>query len=432
MFGAIPLVFNFWDEFDYKQLTINCRQKDDSVFSELLNRIRIGMPTNEDIEMLENARIPNKHGVDKIKNAAMFYVENIKKYPQMLALFPKTSSVDQFNNTVSSLLKIETHTIEAVDSNPNQKLQFKAPNYKSRGNLKAKKRKTNETAGLEQILKIGINSRVILKRNIDVDRGLVNGALGLVKSFIFESNDKTKIKTVMIKFDKLNEIVGIERISAEYEYQKNIYVARSQFPLSLSWALTIHKSQGLTLDCLLVDLGSDIFEGGQAYVALSRCKSLNNLHIIDIHPQSIYCKHECVLEYNRLIKKFIPNGELIKQWNVLPSKYTPLNSIKKVTRDLVSQYEKTTFISTINQSKAKSKANIVPILNKQTSQKIISNNNLPENQVQFNSFLKLRNSNILFNGFNQAKFENACFANSITQALLSLGAPFIDQVTIII
>ena len=100
MFGAIPLVFNFWDEFDYKQLTINCRQKDDSVFSELLNRIRIGMPTNEDIEMLENARIPNKHGVDKIKNAAMFYVENMKKYPQMLALFPKTSYVDQFNNTI--------------------------------------------------------------------------------------------------------------------------------------------------------------------------------------------------------------------------------------------------------------------------------------------------------------------------------------------
>ena len=52
-----------------------------------------------------------------------------------------------------------------------------------------------------------------------------------------------------------------------------------QFPIKLGWAVTIHKSQGLTLESCSVDLGSGAFATGQAYVALSRCKNLNSLHL---------------------------------------------------------------------------------------------------------------------------------------------------------
>jgi len=314
------LEYNFWDDFTYKQLTINCRQKDDPALGLMLNRIRIACPTVEDIKLLQSLVIKKKPNTDKITNAVDFYVEKFLEYPKILTLFPISSSADLFNSLVSEKLQIDSINTEAIDTHPNERPKYFEPNFKNPRHLKAKKRKTAHTAGLEQTLNLGINSRVILKRNIDLDKGLCNGALGTVKSLNFINNQQ--VISIKVLFD--NGIVHtIEKINADYEYQKNIYVSRSQFPLSV-----------------LFDLGSDIFEDGMAYVALSRARNIKTIFLIEFEPSSIRCKNECVVEYNRLIRKYIPNGQIYSQWNVLPNQYATIKKTKDFAIPLISNFEK--------------------------------------------------------------------------------------------
>ena len=81
---------------------------------------------------------------------------------------------------------------------------------------------------------------------------------------------------------------------------KIFFVYRRQFPLILAYAVTIHKCQGLSLDCAIVDLSDQIFSDGMAYVALSRVRSLSGLYLTAFDPKSIMVSKSCLKEINRL------------------------------------------------------------------------------------------------------------------------------------
>ena len=135
------------------------------------------------------------------------------------------------------------------------------------------------------VLKPG--AKVIMVRN-DPDRRWVNGTLARISRI--EGN------TVWIELSgKEYEIEPVAWEHRRYAYDKSaekivetVAGTFSQLPLRLAWALTIHKAQGLTLERVYVDLGRGTFAHGQAYVALSRCRSLEGLALAQpLRPRDI-------------------------------------------------------------------------------------------------------------------------------------------------
>jgi ATP-dependent DNA helicase PIF1 len=125
----------------------------------------------------------------------------------------------------------------------------------------------------DNLIKLKIGSQVMCIINIQTEHGgleICNGSQGIVTSFC------EMTRNPIVKFNN-GKIMTMTRHIWTSEKIPGIGV--SQIPLILAWALTIHKSQGATLDVAEIDVGSGIFECGQTYVALSRVKSLEGLYL---------------------------------------------------------------------------------------------------------------------------------------------------------
>jgi len=131
---------------------------------------------------------------------------------------------------------------------------------------------------VESVVTLKVGAQVMLLKNLNVSSGLVNGARGRVERFSSDGHAVVRFVggvTQEIKSDKWTVKGG-----------PGVLLTRTQVPLRLAWAFSIHKSQGMTLDCVEVAL-SRVFECGQAYVALSRAKNLASLRILDFKPSCV-------------------------------------------------------------------------------------------------------------------------------------------------
>jgi len=135
--------------------------------------------------------------------------------------------------------------------------------------------KLDKDAPYEPVLKLKVGAQVMLLTNLDQEGGLVNGSRGVVRGF---SSDGLPL----VKF--INTLTPIAIKHAIWSTEKGI--GRKQIPLRLAYALTIHKAQGMSLDSALVDVGPATFEYGQAYVALSRVRSLESLYVFAFDAKS--------------------------------------------------------------------------------------------------------------------------------------------------
>ncbi|MEK6734544.1 MAG: PIF1 family DEAD/DEAH box helicase, partial [Pseudomonadota bacterium] len=208
-----------WDEADFKlfELTEVFRQSD-LRFIQLLNNIRYAALNDEDLELLNSRQVPPSEELS----------------PTML--MTHNYQVDKINTQMlESLIGVETYTYKMQESGKESGISFLKKNCLAQADL---------------TLKLG--AQVMMLKNSLQKQGIINGSIGVVTGF-------TKNKIPIVKFR--NNIVCLitpEEWSVESfnEQTSKIEVVASiqQVPLALAWAITIHKSQGMTLDCVYCDL----------------------------------------------------------------------------------------------------------------------------------------------------------------------------------
>jgi ATP-dependent DNA helicase PIF1 len=242
------------------ELTIIQRQKD-PVFQRILMEARVGECSPASCAILEACKKEWRY---------------LKIRPTLI--FPRRAEVDQIN----------TANLQALQENV---LLYKAKITLNRDKTPPTFKEKSEAfqfavsmldadAPYQVELELRVGAQVMLTTNLDFDLGLVNGSRGVITELC------TVTKLPIVEF-----VNGIKRTISWHEWAIDGYpfATRSQIPLRLSYAITIHKSQGSTLDCALIDIGSNTFEYGQAYVALSRVRSLEGLHIWSLNSAKVRC-----------------------------------------------------------------------------------------------------------------------------------------------
>jgi len=247
-----------WKEIVEKniQLVQILRQKD-PIFQQILNEARTGDLT------------PDSYSALEARKTMAWKRQEIK--PTLL--FTKNQDVSSINETQLGKLLGDEHVFTAKTT--------KSPPRIPADVLQTIVDKLDKDAPYEVELRIKEKSQVMLLVNQDPTVGLVNGSRGVVTGF-------TPDGIPLVKF--LNGPPHPIRVPASAwstdSENEGDGVTREQIPLRLAYALTIHKAQGASLDSALVDVGPSTFECGQAYVALSRVRSLESLFIFEISPRS--------------------------------------------------------------------------------------------------------------------------------------------------
>ena len=218
-----------------------------SSLNDVLNAIRNDEVEDEHIEVLKSRMIPAPH--DHILN-----------------LYTHNENVDLINHTQLQKVEGELYRYEAqLDGN---EIQIKS---------------LLSAITAPQKLELKVGAKVMFVKN-EPDAGYANGTQGEIVKFI--PDDEYDPPFIPVVKTKCGQTIIAEPTTWEYEENDKVTASVKQIPLRLAWAITIHKSQGMSLDEANIDL-SRVFEDGQGFVALSRLKTLEGLYIAGFSRKSL-------------------------------------------------------------------------------------------------------------------------------------------------
>lgn len=298
-----------WDELELKNVVLkrNFRQNEED-FIKALSDMRINRLTEEDIDLLETRCVDEDDG-------------------EILHIFSTNEEANRYNTVKFNAIDEPVINFVAKDGVYRGK-SLVYEGFMPREEMILDIFNKNCRADREIFLKKGC--RVMLLVNMDFDRGLINGSCGVIQGF----NDET----INITFDNgVNANIPMHEF--EYYYNDKVVALRLQYPLKLAYGITIHKSQGMTLDKLVVDC-KRVFECGQVYVAMSRVKTLGGLYLRHFEPTQVLADNK-VARFYRNIEEApalnLPDEPIFRGKSIEPQEFSD-EKIRKIVLEFLKEF----------------------------------------------------------------------------------------------